>query len=51
MRKPDGTKTETMTETLQLIMHKLIPEDKNKEDALPQDNSGPNKTTTVHNGR
>jgi len=32
MRKPDGTKTETMTETLQLIMYQLIPEDKHKED-------------------
>ena len=31
MRKPDGTKTETMTETLQLIMDQLIPEDKHKE--------------------
>jgi len=33
MRKPDGTKTETMTETLQLIMDQLIPEDKHKEDS------------------
>ena len=32
MRKPDGRKTETMRETLQLIMDQLIPEDKNKED-------------------
>jgi hypothetical protein len=32
IQKPDGTKTETMTETLQLILHKLIPEDKHKED-------------------
>jgi len=32
MRKPDGTKTETMIETLQLIMDQLIPEDKQKED-------------------
>ena len=51
MRKRDGTKTETMTETLQLIMDQLIPEDKHKENALRQDNSGPNKTTTVHNGQ
>ena len=32
MRSPDGTKTETITETLQLIMDQLIPEDKHKED-------------------
>jgi len=32
MRKPDGTKLETMTETLQLVMDQLIQEDKHKED-------------------
>jgi protein required for attachment to host cells len=32
MRKPDGTKTETMAETIQLIMDQLILEDKHKED-------------------
>jgi len=32
LRKPDGTKTETMTETLQLMLDQLIPEDKHKED-------------------
>jgi hypothetical protein len=32
LRKTDKTKTETMAETLQLIMDQLIPEDKHKED-------------------
>jgi hypothetical protein len=32
IQKPDGRKTETMTETLQLILDQLIPEDKHKED-------------------
>jgi hypothetical protein len=31
IQKPDGTKTETMKETLQLILDQLIPEDKHKD--------------------
>ena len=34
LQKPGGTKTETMTETLQLMLDQLIPEDKHKEDTL-----------------
>jgi len=34
LRKSDGRKTETMTETLELILDQLIPEDKHKEDTL-----------------
>jgi multidrug efflux pump subunit AcrB len=32
LQKPDGTKTEAMIETLQLIQNQLIPEDNHKED-------------------
>jgi len=32
LQKPDGTKTEAMIETLQLILDQLIPEDNHKED-------------------
>jgi len=32
LRKLDRTKTETMTEILQLMLEQLIPEDKHKED-------------------
>ena len=32
LQRPDGTKTETMKETLQLMLDQLIPEDKLKED-------------------
>jgi len=34
LRKPNGTKMETMTESLQLMLVQLIPEDKNKEDTI-----------------
>ena len=32
LRKTDGTKTESMTETLQQILDWMIPEDKYQED-------------------
>jgi hypothetical protein len=51
MPKPEGTKTETMTETLQLIMDELIPENKHKEDTPYHRTIRDQKTTTVHNGR